>query len=436
MAEQKTRFGLVDCNNFYASCERVFRPDLAKAPIAVLSNNDGCIVAMSAEAKAVGIPRGKPLFQYRKEIREHKVQVFSSNYTLYGDMSRRVMEVLSRYSPDVDPYSIDEAFIDLSGVPDEELADLGKTIRKTVRKWTGIPVTIGIGSSRTLAKVAAGIAKRDKNLKGAFSLVDHPNLNQILKETPVEDIWGIGRGFADRLRQNGIGNALQLSTANLEWVRRKLTVVGMRCAQELRGISCVNLEEVEAGKRSLMFTRSFGHPVTDVAELEEAVSFYTARCAEKLRAKGLVTGMLTLYLREYQQGGDWHTRKMQESVTLDEPTDFTPVMIARVQDMLKGIFSEGVRYKKAGIMMSDLVARDQIQLSLFQKQPKKEDQRLMKVIDKLNEKLGKGTVFSGKEGTGQAWHMKSQFRSPRYSTNWNEIPVISSGLPGKLRHKS
>lgn len=432
----KTRFGLVDCNNFYASCERVFRPDLAKSPIAVLSNNDGCIVAMSAEAKAAGIPRGKPLFQYRKEIREHNVQVFSSNYTLYGDMSRRVMEVLSRFSPDVDPYSIDEAFIDLSGVPDEELAELGKTIRQTVMKWTGIPVTIGIAPSRTLAKVAAGVAKRDKNLQGAFSLVDHPNVNQILKETPVEDIWGIGRGFADRLRQNGIGNALQLSTANLEWVRRKLTIVGMRCAQELQGISCVNLEDVEPGKRSLMFTRSFGHPVTEFAELEEAVSFYTARCAEKLRAKGLVTGMLTLYLREYQQGGGWHTRKMQESVALDEPTDFTPLMIRHVQQMLTGIFVEGIRYKKAGIMMTDLAARDQLQLSLFRKQPRKEDQRLMKAIDLLNEKLGKGTVFTGKEGTDQEWQMKSEFKSPRYSTNWKEIPVVNTDLPGKSPHKS
>lgn len=426
--EKRTRFGLVDCNNFYASCERIFRPDLATSPIAVLSNNDGCIVAMSAEAKASGIPRGKPLFKVRDEIRQHQVQVFSSNYTLYGDMSRRVMEVLSQFSPEVDPYSIDEAFIDLSGVEDDELEEYGRKIRKTVVKWTGIPVTIGIASSRTLAKIAAGVAKQDKNLEGSFSLVNHPDLNDILRETPVEDIWGIGRGSADKLRQNGIRDAWKFSTANLQWVKKKLTIVGMRCAQELRGISCVSLEDVEPGKRSLMFTRSFGHPVTDLKELEEAVSFYTASCAEKLRAKNMVTGMLTLFLREYQQGGGWHTNKMQASVALSEPTDFTPDLLLHVQAMLPQLYRKGIRYKKAGIMMTDLTPRDQIQLSIFQKQPRKEDQRLMKAIDEINEKIGKGTVFSGKEGTNQSWHMKSDFRSPRYSTNWKEIPIIKTDL--------
>lgn len=426
--QHRTRFGLVDCNNFYASCERVFRPDLATAPIAVLSNNDGCIVAMSAEAKASGIPRGKPLFKVRDEIRRHQVQVFSSNYTLYGDMSRRVMEVLGQFSPEVDPYSIDEAFIDLSGIEDEQLEEYGRTIRRTVMKWTGIPVTIGIASSKTLAKIAAGVAKKDKRLEGAFSLVNHPDINDILRETPVEDIWGIGRGSADKLRQNGISNAWKFSAANLEWVKKKLTIVGMRCAQELRGISCISLEDVEPGKRSLMFTRSFGHPVTELAELEEAVSFYTASCAEKLRGKNMVTGMLTLFLREYQAGGGWHTNKMQASVALSEPTDFTPDLLLRVQALLKPLYQKGIRYKKAGIMMTDLTPRDQIQLSIFQKQPRKEDQRLMKAIDQLNEKLGKGTVFSGKEGTNQRWHMKSEFRSPRYSTNWKEIPVIKTDL--------
>ncbi len=426
----RTRFGLVDCSNFYASCERVFRPDLRHAPIAVLSNNDGCFVAMSEEAKAAGIPRGKPLFKYRKEVREHHVQVFSSNYTLYGDMSRRVMEVLGQFTPDVDPYSIDEAFINLSGVPDDDLEALGRQIRETVWKWTGIPVTIGIASSRTLAKIAAGIAKKDPSMEGACSLVDHPQLNHILRETPVEKIWGIGRGFADRLRQNGIGNAWQLSAANLEWVRKKLTIVGMKSAQELRGISCISLEDVEPGKRSLMFTRSFGHPVTKLEEMEEAVSFYTARCAEKLRSKNLVTGMLTLYLREYKQGESWHTRKMQAHCTFSEPTDFTPKLIQQAQEILKALFEEGIRYKKAGIMLTDLADKDQIQLSLFQKEPRKEDQRLMKAIDQINDKLGRGTVFTGKEGTGHTWHMKSEFRSPRYSTNWKEIPVAKTDIHG------
>ena len=421
--ETETRFGLVDCNNFYASCERVFRPDLVTTPIVVLSNNDGCIVSRSAEAKAVGIPMAKPLFKVRDEIRRHGVQVFSSNYTLYGDMSRRVMEVLSQFSPEVDPYSIDEAFIDLSGVADDKLEELGRQIRNTVMKWTGIPVTIGIAPSRTLAKIAAGVAKKDPSFRGAFSVVNHPGLPDILRETPVEDIWGIGRGFADRLRQQRVTNAWQLSQANLEWVRRTLTVIGMRSAQELRGISCLDLDEADAGKRSLMFTRSFGHPVTELAELEEAVSFYTARCAEKLRAKGMVTGMMTLFIRDFQEKS-WRTNGMQSSVAFPEPTDFTPDLIRYMQTELKKLYRPGLRYKKAGVFMTELIPKDQLQLSLFAKQPRKEDQRLMKVIDELNEKMGKGTVFSGKEGSDQAWHMKSEFRSPRYSTNWSELPVV------------
>lgn len=347
--------------------------------------------------------------------------VFSSNYTLYGDLSRRVMEVLGQFSPEVEPYSIDEAFVDLSGVPDAELPALGREIRRRVRQWTGIPVTIGIASSKTLAKIAAGVAKRDPAQQGVLSLVDYPELDPLLRGWPVEDIWGIGRGFADRLRQNGIGTAFQMKYANPERIRKLLNVQGMRSCLELRGESCLDLEEVEHGRKSLMFTRSFGHPVTKWAELEEAVSHYTARCAEKLRQRDLLTGMVTLYLREFDQPGSHLTSKSQASQPLEPATDFTPQIVHHTLQLGAGLFEEGKRYKKAGVFFTELVAKDQVQLSLFSQKPDPRHQKLMGTIDEINHRLGRGKVFAGKEGTEQHWQMKSEYRSPRYSTNWQDL---------------
>jgi len=278
-------FALADCNNFYASCERVFAPALEKEPIVVLSNNDGCVVARSNEAKTLGIPMGVPVFQVQNLIQAHQIRVYSSNYTLYGDMSRRVMETLCQFTPALEIYSIDEAFLDLTGCRSQDLAGYGRTIRNTVKKWTGIPVSIGIARTKTLAKLANRLAKKSAKAAGVLDLTDSPYLPLALENTEIQDIWGVGPGFAKRLRQAGIQTALQLRDADDGWVRKHLGVVGLRTVYELRGISCYGLVLSPPGKKNIVVSKSFGRKSETLEELSEALAAYAARAAEKLRRR-------------------------------------------------------------------------------------------------------------------------------------------------------
>ncbi|MDQ1266391.1 MAG: Y-family polymerase, partial [Bacteroidota bacterium] len=293
----KTPIALVDCNNFYASCERVFNPKLYGKPIVVLSNNDGIIVARSDEAKALGIKMGEPLFKIQDLVRRHNIQVFSSNYTLYGDMSCRVMRVLEQYSQDVEIYSIDEAFLSLWGMERNDLTEYCRNIRNIVRQWTGITVSVGIAETKTLAKLANRIAKKNPKFGGVLNLIGDPNIEEYLKITLVEDIWGVGRQYTKFLNNHGIKTAYDFVNSNDKWIKKNMTVMGLRTCFELRGIPCIKLEYAVPAKKAIVCSRSFGKPVIEKQELHEAVSLFTTRAAEKMRRQNSAASLLTVFLR-------------------------------------------------------------------------------------------------------------------------------------------
>jgi DNA polymerase V len=284
-------YSLIDCNNFYVSCERVFNPKLEGKPVIVLSNNDGCVIARSNESKALGIGMGVPVFKCKDLIKKHKIQVYSSNYTLYADMSQRVMDTLAQFTSDVEVYSIDEAFLSLSEFMSLNLTEYARDIRSTVKRWTGIPVSIGIGSTKTLAKVANKLSKRNPQYGGVFDITSHTQMNELLEQIRVEDIWGIGRQYTKLLNQNGIYTALQLKNASDTWIRKHMSVSGLRTVWELRGISCIPLEEAPPSKKAIISSRSFGRPVESLEELKEAIASYISRASEKLRAQQSVTSV-------------------------------------------------------------------------------------------------------------------------------------------------
>jgi DNA polymerase V len=292
----KVLFGLVDCNNFYVSCERLFQPMLHGKPVVVLSNNDGCVIARSDEAKALGIPMGLPAFKLADLVKKHCLEVYSSNYTLYGDLSARVMTTLTQWTPEVEVYSIDEAFLKFSPLPSDALMAYGQSMRATIQQWTGIPVSIGIASTKTLAKLANRLAKRSPEAKGVIALTSPAEIEAVLACTPIEDIWGIGRGYARRLHAHEIRTALQLRDVHDRWVRQELGIVGLRLVWELRGISCLPLALCPPPKQSVMVSRSFGRPITTRTEMREAVATYMTRAAEKLRRHQVAAGVLTVFL--------------------------------------------------------------------------------------------------------------------------------------------
>jgi len=289
-------FALLDCNNFYVSCERLFQPMLQGKPVVVLSNNDGCVIARSDEAKALGIPMGLPAFKLTELLQEHPIEIFSSNYTLYGDLSTRVMKTLTQWAPAVEVYSIDEAFLDLTGLSTDALAGYGHTMRATIHQWTGIPVSIGIGPTKTLAKLANRLAKRSLEAQGMVALTSPSEIEAILAQMPIEALWGIGPGYTRCLKAHDIRTALQLRDANDRWIRQQLGVVGQRIVWELRSISCLSLERCPPPKHSLMVSRSFGRPITTRTEMSEAVASYMSRAAEKLRRSHGAAGVLTVFL--------------------------------------------------------------------------------------------------------------------------------------------
>jgi DNA polymerase V len=415
-------FALVDCNNFYASCEQVFQQKLAGQPIVVLSNNDGCVVARSNEAKALGIAMGVPEFQIRPLLREHRVQVFSSNYRLYGDLSQRVMETLEQFSPDLEIYSIDEAFLSLTGFERRNLTDYGRAIRKTVKQWTGLPVSVGIAETKTLAKIANRVAKRTADQDGVFDLLACPDRDTLLSRVAVEDVWGIGPNYARLLKQHGIATALQLRQADEHWIRTHMGVVGVRLVAELRGRSCLDLEACPPPKQGMTCSRSFGRAVSTLAEMEEAVSSYVARAAEKLRGEGLAATVLTVFVMTNALKDEPQYRN---SVTCSLPvgTDTTSELIRAALRGLRTIYRDGYRYKKAGVMCTALVPASQVQPNLFDQQNRPRSKRLMTALDAINDRWGAGTLQYASSGLTKAWKTQCHRRSPAYTTNWEELPV-------------
>ena len=410
---------LVDCNNFYVSCERVFRPDLQNRPVAVLSNNDGCIVARSNEVKAMGIAMGTPLFKVRKQIDQAGVTVFSSNYTLYADMSRRVMETLSYYSPDVEVYSIDEAFIHLDKNIDNTSA--AREIKDTVLKWTGIPVSIGMGPTKTIAKVAAHIAKKSQKANGVLDLTDSPYYDQALDQTPVGDIWGIGRRISKKLNKAGIITALQLRDMDDKWILKYFSIMTLRTVHELRGESCFDLETMPQPRKSVAVSRSFGKPVSSLESLSAAVSKFAARGAEKLREDKLAAGILSVMITTNRFKEDRYYNSA--CYEFETATSDTPEIIAQANRMLHSIYCDGRDYVKAGILLSALVPEDKVQSSLFDEVDRDKSARLMKVIDRINSRH-RDTLNFASETTDNQWQSNTQHKSSRYTTNWDEIVRI------------
>ncbi len=430
-------YALVDCNNFYTSCEKVMRPDLENKPVVVLSNNDGCIISRSQEAKDLDINMTDPYFKIKHELKAKGVQVFSSNYTLYGDLSQRVMSILEQFSHKVQVYSIDEAFVDLSHVPVADLPNYGQKIRDTILQWIKIPVSVGIGHSKTLAKIAADVAKKSKFSTGSFSLVNSQNSDKILAQTHIHKIWGIGRGFTKQLTNNNIHTALDLKNINDKWVRKNMSVIGERIVKELRGESCISIDTTRSTKRSIMTSRSFGRFIKDYSEMEEAVSNYTTRCGEKLRGQNALASYLTLFIRTNSHNKSTLQYRNHITIELPYPTNYTPELVNYGNLALQKIFKDGYTYKKAGVILTGISPNTGTQLPLFGNVDVKKRQELMVIFDKLNYKMGLNTVKCAKEAlpkenekteNGQRkkiWEMKSGLKSPNYTTRFIELVEVT-----------
>ena len=418
-------FALVDCNNFYASCERTFRPELRLRPVVVLSNNDGCIIARSEEAKALGIKMGTPEFKCRDLLKKHNVSVFSSNYALYGDMSSRVMWLLGKLAPEIEVYSIDEAFLDMSSFTRIDLTDYAQHIRKTVRLHTGIPVCVGIAPTKTLAKIANRIAKKNPEYHGVCVLKSHEEIFNALERTKVEDIWGIGRQWSKLLQAKRIETAADFAVASPAWIRKHLHIVGARIQSELQGTSCLEMELVRPAKQSICTSRSFGRSVSTLVELQQAVATFAGKCAVKLRQENALASMLTVFIATspFDESGNryWGTR----TAALPYPTQDSIIILRAAETILAGIFQDGMVYKKAGVIVSGLVPRASCSttLSLFpEEEPvaNERDASLMQVMDAINQRYGRGAVHLASENS-ESWKPTQEHLSPCRTTSWNDI---------------
>ena len=414
---------LVDCNNFYASCERVFKPDLEGKPIVILSNNDGCIVARSNEAKALGIPMGAPLHLWKDLIQQHQIHVFSSNYALYGDLSRRVMRLLARYSPHQEIYSIDESFLDFTGMPHPVAHAM--RLRHEIRKRTGIPVAVGIASTKTLAKLANFCAKKREPWKamGVCNLNDLEPvaLRELLSSIEVGEVWGVGYRSVKKLAALGLTTVEQLKTADAKIIRQHFSVVMERTVAELNGIACLEMEEIHPDKQQIVSSRSFGHLVTSLNELEASIASHVARGVEKLRGQGSVAALLTVFI----QTNPFRTQDRQYSpsltVSLVLPSDDVFILQKAANQALGQLYKPEYQYKKAGIMLSGILPNTVRQDDLFAPPPDAARQSLLKVLDQINRQYGRGAVKTATELLGKSWHMRQTLRSPRYTTCWEEL---------------
>jgi DNA polymerase V len=419
---------LIDCDNFYVSCERIFNLSLHGVPVVVLSNNDGCIISRSQEAKQLGIRMGVPLFQVRQIIDANNVRVYSSNYALYADISQRVMSVLEEFTPEVEKYSIDEAFMNAAGINPKRwncatYRDLGVLIRNNILKRTGIPVTVGIARTKTLAKVATHLAKKSEKAAGVLDLTDSPHLNLALERTPVEEVWGIGPAKTRKLREAGITNALELRDADTNWVRKAMTVVGARIVMELRGVNCMPLELCPRPRKSVTNSRLFPVVITKLDELREAVATFVSRAAEKLREDKLAASAITVYLSESVHAQGTHSPE-EATIELIYPTDSTQELAQHAQEALERIFREGYEYRKAGVELNGLVPASERTGRLFDNETLERFRRVMPIVDMINRKYGRDTVRLARANPRGRWKTKFEHRSPHYTTRLLDILAI------------
>ena len=417
----KEVFALVDCNNFYVSCERVFNPRLAGRPVVVLSNNDGCVVARSNEAKALNVGMGVPAFEVADLIKRHNIEVFSSNYTLYADMSRRVMETLARFTPEIEIYSIDEAFLNLAGF-EPPLAHYGRQIQQTVKQWTGMPVSIGIAGTKTLAKIANHLAKRSAKLDGVLDLSASADIEKVLAEVPLEKVWGIGIRSAIKLKRAGLKTAFALSKADISWIRNRFGVVGVRTVYELQGNCCYPLEDNPPARQSIVVSRMFGVPVESIEQLKEAAATYAARAGEKLREHELAVSLQTVFVTTSR----FIKRKYFNSHTFafETATSDTTELVRAAISSIEKLYRKNYKFKKCGVVLLGLVPEGRVQRNLFDKTDRQKSHRLMQAVDRVNAKINTPLYWAA-EGLHKDWHVQFRRRSKKFTTCWDELPEVA-----------
>lgn len=415
-------FLLADCNNFYVSCERVFNPSLRGRPVIILSNNDGCAVALSNEAKALGVPRGAPLFKWRDFLLKNNGVWLSSNYTLYGDMSRRVMDILSSFSEDCEVYSIDEAFLRIDISDEKTIQKIALEIMETVYKYTGIPLSVGSANTKTLAKAANHYAK--KTAKTGFACITPANRESMLQQIPVSQIWGIGYRHDKLLKSHGVNSALQFTKLCETWIKKRMSITGLRTHKELNGTPCIDLQHVPPSRQSIVSSRSFGTPVSSFNLLNESIHEYGYRAAARMRSMKLVCSSLSVYLCT-NRFKDEPQYSNSASVSLEYPTDSSRTITYQAEVILKAIYRSGYKYKKTGIMLHGLIENSEQQMSLFEKKDyMNRDEKLMSVMDSINRRYGSKSVILASEGISRNWQMKREFLTPSYTTRWSDIPLV------------
>ena len=417
---KKNKIALVDCNSFYVSCERLFNPKIQKKAVVVLSNNDGCVISRSREAKDLGIKMGEPYFKVKELVKKNKVDVYSSNYALYGDISRRVMKVLKTFSPKVEIYSIDEAFIDLSFIDEKGVEDYGREIRSRVLKWTGIPTSVGIASTKTLSKVANHIAKKEK--AGVIYL--NTNIDEKLKKFPIEDVWGVGKQLSKFYHKNNISNAYDLKNVSNTWVKKGTNVLGAKTAMELRGIPCIDLQIDQEKRKNCCVSRSFGRKVKDLNELEESVITHCLNAAEKIRADDQITKTITVFIRT--SPFDKNRRYYSNSKTIDLaiPTSNSIELIKNAVKALTDIYKYGYAYQKAGIILSGLKDANQNDQNLLTPLLENKSKKLMKAIDYTNTKYGRYAISIAQAGLSKGWKMRREHSSKIDTASFDSLPKI------------
>ncbi len=419
--QRTKKIALVDCNSFYVSCERLFNPKIRKKPVVVLSNNDGCIVSRSNEAKALGIKMGEPYFKAKDIIIKNNVQVFSSNYSLYGDLSRRVMRTLKRFNSDIEVYSIDEAFIDLSNFLDKEIENVAQEIRSTVLQWTGIPTSIGIAKTKTLSKVANHIAKKKQS--GVTSFIGVENIDPLLEKVNINDVWGVGRQLTKFYNKNGIYNAKQLKNKSNTWIKKSSNVLSSRTAMELRGIPCIGLETTTTKRKSCVVSRSFGKRIETFQELKEAVANYCLNASEKIRSESLVAKAITVFVRTspFQRNFGYYSN----AKTVDFPiaTNNSIETVKTAVSILENIFKNGYRYQKAGVMLTGL-SNASDKTNLFTSEKDEKINSLMRSIDNTNNRYGRSTLSVASAGVHKKWNMRRQYSSKIDTADFYYLPTI------------
>lgn len=414
---------LVDCNNFYVSCERVFRPDLAKVPIVVLSNNDGCVVSRSNEAKALGIKMGQPWFECKALAEQHGILAMSSNYALYADLSNRVMSILSEYSPRHEVYSIDECFVDLTGTP--KLREVSYAMRQRVTQWTGIPVCVGIGPTKTLAKLANHVAKKHPRSRGVFNYnaLTLDQKTHLLQHIAVDEVWGVGRKLTQKLARHGVHTVQDLRTAHVPTLRSEFGVVMEKTQRELQEVACIELQEIQPDRQQIISSRSFGSMVTELTVLKDALSTFVANACAKLRAQHSHAVVIQVFLQTNRFRKDLPQYMPSLAVPLPYPTNDSLEVNRWADCLCERMFKEGYQYKKAGIMLSEISPLTRRQADLLEPETTS-NAKLMQALDGLNQRYGRGTVKVSTQGAFKGWQMLQERKSPNYTTSWDDVPVV------------